>query len=146
MRSRTLVTGSVVALAMAVALGSSVSAQSDGVKVSSPTPSPAVQDFAVLERVQAAPMTSSELDAVKGLHVHFFTPSKNVVDTPFGPLEGIHLAGDIKTENNWSNEWGGSDGVAVAPSYKGLCVATGLSGPGGGIVSIPQGYLECPMP
>jgi hypothetical protein len=65
-------------------------------------------------------MSSRELDAVKGLHVHFFTDSKNVVDTPFGPVEGIHLAGDVKTENNWSDLFGQGD---VAPSYRGLCKA-----------------------
>ena len=76
--------------------------------------------FAALKGVKAQPMSSSELKAVKGLHVHFFTPSKNVVDTPFGPIEGIHLAGDVKTENNWSDLFGQGD---VANSYHGLCKA-----------------------
>ena len=76
--------------------------------------------FATLKGVKAVPMAAKELDAVKGLHVHFFTPSKNVVDTPFGPVEGIHLAGDVKTENNWSNLYGQGD---VANSYHGLCKA-----------------------
>jgi hypothetical protein len=110
-------------------------------------PAPAaVTQFKALRNVHVVPMASVEMEAVKGLHVHFFTPSKNVVETPFGPMEGIHLAGDVKTENNWSSDWGGSDGVAVAPSYKGLCTATGLSGPGTGIVSMPQGYQQCPLP
>jgi hypothetical protein len=71
--------------------------------------------LATLKGVKAVPMSSRELDTVKGLHVHFITVSNGKV----------HLAGDIKTENNWSNEWGGSDGHAVAPSYHGLCVAHG---------------------
>ena len=148
MRNRTIVTGSAAAVVIAVALGSlSLSAQSQGVKPAAPASSaPAAQEFTLLKGVKAVPMASSELAVVKGLHVHFFTPSKNIVDTPFGPVQGIHLAGDVKTENNWSSAWGGSDGVPVAPSYKGLCVATGLSGPGGGIVSIPQGYQQCPQP
>lgn len=91
--------------------------------------------FATLKGVKAAPMSSSELDAVKGLHVHFITIKNGK----------LHLAGDIKTENNWSNEWGGTDGVPVAPSYKGLCVAHG-----NGSIFIPTGppgtpvTLQCP--
>lgn len=91
--------------------------------------------FATLKGVKAAPMSSSELDTVKGLHVHFITIKNGK----------LHLAGDIKTENNWSNEWGGTDGVPVAPSYKGLCVAHG-----NGSIFIPTGppgtpvTLQCP--
>lgn len=91
--------------------------------------------FATLKGVKAAPMSSSELDAVKGLHVHFITIKNGK----------LHLAGDIKTENNWSNEWGGTDGHDVAPSYKGLCVAHG-----NGSIFIPTGppgtpvTLQCP--
>ena len=91
--------------------------------------------FAALKGVKAAPMSSTELKAVKGLHVHFVTISNGK----------LHLAGDVKTENNWSNEWGGTDGHAVAPSYKGLCVAHG-----NGSIFIPTGppgtpvTLQCP--
>ena len=74
-----------------------------------------VSVLATLKAVKAAPMSSSELGTVKGLHVHFITVSNGK----------LHLAGDVKTENNWSNEWGGSDGHAVAPSYHGLCTAHG---------------------
>ena len=73
--------------------------------------------FAALKAVKATPMSSRELDAVKGLHVHFFNPGNNTQN--FG-VEGLHLAGDVKTENNWSNLYGQGD---VAPSYHGLCVA-----------------------
>jgi hypothetical protein len=91
--------------------------------------------FATLKGVKAAPMSSSELDAVKGLHVHFITVKNGK----------LHLAGDVKTENNWSNEWGGTDDQPVAPSYKGLCVAHG-----NGSIFIPTGppgtpvTLQCP--
>ena len=91
--------------------------------------------FAALKGIKAAPMSSTELKAVKGLHVHFVTVSNGK----------LHLAGDVKTENNWSNEWGGTDGHAVAPSYKGLCVAHG-----NGSIFIPTGppgtpvTLQCP--
>jgi hypothetical protein len=91
--------------------------------------------FAALKGVKAAPMSSTELKAVKGLHVHFVTINNGK----------LHLAGDVKTENNWSNAWGGSDGEAVAPSYHGLCVAHG-----NGSIFIPTGppgtpvTLQCP--
>jgi hypothetical protein len=130
---------------MAGGFGSTpLSAQSNGVNATPATSTTpvAVTLFATLQGVQALPMASSELDAVKGLHVHFVTPSKNTQN--FG-MEGLQLAGDVKTENNWSNAWGGSDDVAVAPSYKGLCVATGLSGPGGSVIFIPGGSVQCPL-
>ena len=91
--------------------------------------------FTAMKGVKAAPMSSSELKAVKGQHVHFITISNGK----------LHLAGDVKTENNWSNEWGGSDGKPVAPSYHGLCVAHG-----NGQIFIPTGppgtpvTLQCP--
>ena len=91
--------------------------------------------FAALKGIKAAPMSSTELKAVKGLHVHFVTISNGK----------LHLAGDVKTENNWSNEWGGTDRQPVAPSYKGLCVAHG-----NGSIFIPTGppgtpvTLQCP--
>jgi hypothetical protein len=90
----------------------------------------------------AVPMAASELEAVKGEHVHFVSPSQNTQN--FG-VPGLQLAGDVKTENNWSNEWGGSDGMPVAPSYKGLCVATGLSGTGNSVLFIPGGEMQCPL-
>ena len=91
--------------------------------------------LATLKGVNAVPMSSRELGTVKGLHVHFITVSNGK----------LHLAGDVKTENNWSNEWGGSDGNPVAPSYHGLCKAHG-----NGSIFIPTGppgtpvTLQCP--
>lgn len=91
--------------------------------------------FAALKGVKAAPMSSTELKAVKGQHVHFVTIKNGK----------LHLAGDVKTENNWSNAWGGSDGEPVAPSYHGLCRAHG-----NGSIFIPTGppgtsvTLQCP--
>lgn len=93
----------------------------------------AAEEFATLKGVDAAPMAASELENVKGMHVHFRDAGNGK----------IHLAGRLD-EKNWSSEWGGSDGLPVAPSYKGLCVAAGLSGPGNGI-SIPGGQVQCPL-
>ena len=143
MRARALVSAVTVA-ALLAGFGASLSAESDKAKATpaaSIESAAAVKGFAVLKGVKAVPMTSKELNAVKGLHVHFVTPSKN---TQHG-LEGLQLAGDIKTENNWSNEWGGIDGEPVAPSYKGLCVATGLSGSGQSVIFIPGGQFQCPV-
>jgi hypothetical protein len=95
----------------------------------------ATSQLTALKGIKAAPMTSTELQAVKGQHVHFVTVKNGK----------LHLAGDVKTENNWSNEWGGTDGNAVAPSYHGLCVAHG-----NGSIFIPTGppgtpvTLQCP--
>lgn len=130
------VSASVIAVALATApvlLSASDNAvpQGNGKAVQSES----ATQFAALKGVKAAPMASSELKAVKGLHVHFITTSNGK----------LHLAGDVKTENNWSNEWGGTDGVPVAPSYKGLCVAHG-----NGSIFIPTGppgtpvTLQCP--
>lgn len=139
MRCRRLASASLAALTLAIA--PAVLSASD--RASEPkneatvvqTSLTAVGQFAALKGVKAMPMSSDELKAVKGQHVHFITISNGK----------LHLAGDIKTENNWSNEWGGTDGQPVAPSYKGLCVAHG-----NGSIFIPTGppgtpvTLQCP--
>lgn len=71
-----------------------------------------------MARIKAAPMTSSELNAVKGLHVHFVVPGSQ--NDQYGPT-GLHLAGNL-FEHNWEN-LGGTDPAPVAPSYHGLCKA-----------------------
>jgi len=111
------------ALALALAAAPAIVSASDQATPSKDRPAvvaPAPTQFAALKAVKAVPMSPRELDAVKGLHVHFFVNSKN---DQFG-LTGLHLAGDIKTENNWKN-LGGTDPDPVAPSYHGLCVASG---------------------
>ena len=131
------VSGSLAVLALAAApvvLSASDQATVSKDKASTSVTTPASQ-FTALKGVKAAPMSSNELKAVKGQHVHFVTINNGK----------LHLAGDVKTENNWSNEWGGSDGKAVAPSYHGLCVAHG-----NGQIFIPTGppgtpvTLQCP--
>jgi hypothetical protein len=119
MRIARLASASIAAIALAATFGSVTalgqSGTLDGVKASAVVANQsgsASAQFATLAKVKAVPMSSAELDAVKGQHVHF-------LDAGGGKL---HLAGDIKTENNWKN-LGGTDGMAVAPSYHGLCVA-----------------------
>ena len=133
-------TRALFALAIAAALGSPLLAQSAKTQDDKARPAaseqakPAEAPFATLRNVKAVPMTAGELKAVKGLHVHF-------VDAGGGAR---HLAGDVKHENNWEN-LGGSDGQPVAPSYHGLCIAAGISGPAAGAISIPGGQFQCPL-
>ena len=126
------------ALALALAAAPAIVSASDQAAPSTDKATVAAlapAQFAALKGVKAVSMSSTELKAVKGQHVHFVTISNGK----------LHLAGDVKTENNWSNEWGGSDGKAVAPSYHGLCVAHGNGG-----IFIPTGppgtpvTLQCP--
>ena len=74
--------------------------------------------FATMKGVKAVPMAAKELDAVKGLHVHFLNPGNN---TQFFGEEGLHLAG-INNTDHWKNLY--NDGF-VANSYHGLCTAAG---------------------
>lgn len=117
-----IVSASFVALALVASMGSVYAAgessvESKTAQAASAQSVAATDQFVTLKGVKALPMASSELDSVKGMHVHF-------VDAGRGK---IHLAGDVKTENNWAN-LGGTDGMPVAPSYKGLCVAHARGG------------------
>ena len=139
MRLACLATGAALALGMLVSAGSaSLLAESPAAASRTATAvtvvtSPA-STMSTLKGVKAVPMASGELDAVKGLHVHF-------QDAGGGKT---HLAGDVKTQNNWQN-LGGTDPAPVAPSYHGLCVAAGFSGNGAGAITIvPGGASQCP--
>ena len=83
-----------------------------GKAVQSRTVEKASSTFVKLKDIQAVPMAAKELDAVKGLHVHFWNPGAPFPGEP-------HLAGANNTDH-WSNLYG--DGF-VANSYHGLCVA-----------------------
>lgn len=80
----------------------------------------AADQFATLDGVTANQMTSSELAAVKGMHIHFF--DANGV---------IHLIPAPRTLDN-----GSADGGLVIQAYNGLCVA--------GPISIPNVPSQCP--
>ena len=64
-RITTLVSASIVAIALVATLGSLSAADK----------------FATLDGVKAVPMSSSELDAVAGTSIHFFTPAFDQVGT-----------------------------------------------------------------
>jgi hypothetical protein len=80
--------------------------------VQSKTVEKASTQFATLKDIKAVPMAAKELDAVKGLHVHFWNPGAPFPGEP-------HIAGGNNTDH-WSNLYG--DGF-VANSYHGLCKA-----------------------
>ena len=108
------VSGALAAVALAVVpVVVSASDKGGSPRDASSAPSAQTTQFATLKNVKAVPMSSDELKTVKGQHVHFLT-LKNLK---------IHFAGN-PFEHNWEN-LGGTDGAAVAPSYKGLCIAHG---------------------
>ena len=122
-----------LATAGAIAFAFSIGSVSAADQIATP------KQFSTLNGVKAVPMSSSELKAVKGQHVHFFVNSQN---DQFG-VTGLHLAGDIKTENNWKN-LGGTDPEPVAPSYHGLCVASGTGTSPIFIPFNPAAGTQCP--
>jgi len=83
--------------------------------------------LATLKAVKAAPMSSSELDAVKGQHAHFWNPG-----APF-PTSAPHEV-NSNNQDNWLDL---GNGEIVGPGYHGLCKAHVKSpaifiNPGGG--------------
>ena len=110
MRTKRWYSAGLVALALALA-PAMLSASDSETAVKAQNVSTA--KFTALKGVKAAPMSSNELQTVKGQHVHFLTLKNGK----------IHFAGN-PFEHNWEN-LGGTDGEDVAPSYKGLCIAHG---------------------
>jgi len=123
MRIVRLASAAITAIALAASIGTvsaaGQSAKDEGVKASPKAVSksvPASGQFATLRGVKAVPMSSSELDAVKGLHIHFVTPSQN--DQNFG-VTGLQLV----NRNNLDNWVDLGNGEIVGPGYHGLCGA-----------------------
>ena len=89
--------------------------------------------ISALKGVKAAPMSSKELGAVKGMHVHFLDGNG-----------GFHLAGNPENSGvgigNWYDNGNPGDAL-VAPRSHGLCVAVGV-----GPIVIPTGGgpSQCP--
>ena len=84
-------------------------------------------DFVTLNGVTATPMASSELEAVKGTHFHFFTESNNEL---FGET-GLHLVniqignGGAPTPNaDPSPIPDDPDFDIIGKGYRGLCVTS----------------------
>jgi hypothetical protein len=112
-----------VAVALAVgSLAASNEPTRTADKKASNTSAVATQPFATLAGVKAEPMSSGELEKVKGLHIHFTTPGSNTTG-PLGPSEeGWHFVNP--TENNLGN---GNANPGAGPGYSGLCGAALLS-------------------
>ena len=127
--------GSFAAVLLATAMGSvsaadKVAKQEGANAVAATAQSASAKKFATLKGVAAVPMASKELDAVKGMHVHFLDANG-----------GFHLAGNPNNKGIGTGNWylnGSPDGKPVAPSYHVLCVA--------GPITIPTGPnpSQCP--
>ena len=86
----------------------------------------AANQFATLDGVTANPMSSGELDAVKGMHRHF-------LDASGGASGGAHVilgkfGNPKKTLDN-----GSPDGGLVIQGYNGLCRSPAIIIPTGGL-------------
>ena len=118
------VSGLVVTLAIAFTAGSiTVFAQSSTPKEAKPAPAKSTSStLAALSTVKAVPMAPRELSAVKGLHIHFTTPSANAGHPLVEPLTGWHFV------NHRENNLGKGQALSIAgPGYSGLCGAPLLS-------------------
>jgi hypothetical protein len=129
------VSGVLAAVALA-AVPVMVSASDQVVKPkdSAATQSAPAKQFTALKGVKAAPMSSSELKAIKGQHVHFIEPGNG--------FDKIHLAGNPENNGIGIGNWydnGSPDGGLVAPSYHGLCKAGPI-----GIPVMPGQLSQCP--
>lgn len=114
MRTRVLLSASAIALTMCFGVASA--ADDDASVVAAPS---AAGKFSILAGIEATPMPASELETVRGQHVHFLDPNG-----------GFHLAGNPANSGIGTGNWylnGSPDGQLVAPSYHGLCVAAGTA-------------------
>ena len=121
MRATRFVSGFVVAIAIAFTAGSvSGFAQSAAPKDVKPAKA---STFATLNGVAVMPMEQAELRTVKGLHIHFTTPSANEGHPLVEPTTGWHFV------NHTENNLGKGQALPIAgPGYSGLCGAALLSG------------------
>jgi hypothetical protein len=79
--------------------------------------------FTMLNGVKAEPMAEQELKGVKGLHIHFTTPSENLGHPLVDSATGWHFV------NHKENNLGKGQALPIAgPGYSGLCGAALLSG------------------
>lgn len=107
-----------VALAMTLA-SAPLSGQSAADKTSGVVAKQAatnVTKLLTLGNAKAVPMSSSQMQAVKGLHIHFTTPSQNTGH----PHEGPQLPGWHQVNHHTH---GGPPGSPSGPGYHGLCGA-----------------------
>lgn len=122
MQVRTVVAGFAVALGLALTAGSVTAfAQADGPDKTKGADNKRVT-LSTLRGVQAAPMAEKEMDKVKGLHIHFTTPSQNAGHPLVDPETGWHFV------NFKENNLGKGQALPISgPGYSGLCGAALLS-------------------
>ena len=126
MRIRSFIAATGVAVALAFTFGSistyAQQAKTASVKIEQPTPA-ASGTFAALKGVKAEPMAAPELAKVKGLDIHFTTPSNNAGHPHVAGTTGWHFVNH--TKNNLGN---GQASAIAGPGYSGLCGAALMSG------------------
>lgn len=124
MHATKFVSGLVVTIAIAFTAGTiTVFGQSSTPKDVKPAPAKSTSStLATLGSVKAVPMAPRELGVVKGLHIHFTTPSANAGHPLVEPLTGWHFVNH--TENNLGK---GQAPAGAGPGYAGLCGAALLS-------------------
>lgn len=94
----------------------------------------AADQFATLDGISPVAMSSGEMDAVKGLHIHFqVTTSGAGLINPDTPTAADPLRGTNFRVNNNEVNLNGPDpsGDGIGPGYNGLVRACG------GVISIP---------
>ena len=145
MRITRIVSASVFALLLAARIGS-VSASDKPVKVdvnkevpkASEKTAPASSQFTVLKGVKAVEMASTELEAVKGLHIHVAVgdpsvtcPGPSCIPNLVVPNASENAAphdGIVHLVNHKENNLGkGNAPAGSGPGYSGLCGAALLS-------------------
>ncbi|HET9372947.1 MAG TPA: hypothetical protein VFO19_21950 [Vicinamibacterales bacterium] len=121
MRASQFVSGFVAAIAIAFTAGTVTAfAQSEAPKDVKPAKA---STLAALKSAAAVPMEQAELRTVKGLHIHFTTPSANEGHPLVEPTTGWHFV------NHTENNLGKGQALPIAgPGYSGLCGAALLSG------------------
>lgn len=121
MHVRTLSAGLAVVIGLAFTAGSVTAfAQADGPDKAKGADKKVT--LSTLRGVQAAPIAEEELDKVKGLSIHFTTPSQNAGHPLVDPRTGWHFV-NFK-ENNLGK---GQAPAGSGPGYSGLCGAAVLS-------------------
>jgi hypothetical protein len=127
MRLKALVAALSVAVGVAFTAGSvAVSAQagsSDRDKADAQKSVSTPSRLATLDGVKAVRMDPRDMEAVKGLHIHFTTPSQNDGHPLVDDATGWHFV------NHRENNLGNGQALSISgPGYSGLCGAALVSG------------------
>lgn len=129
MRTRLFLSGFAVAIAVAATTSVSASdqtaAQDKAVTTQQASQPAAATKFTTLKSIKAVPMKSTELERIKGEHIHFFVNG-----------QGHPGGGPFFVNRQENNLGGGQAPVGSGPGYSGLCNA---SAGGTSAIFIPAG-------